>query len=69
MNAVSGLGGASRFEAGTRNQEAINADIVRQISRAPSDLRQIFRTEGFDGVVRWSARYANFEQLTTLLFK
>lgn len=55
MNPVSG---SSRFDAATRNQEAINADIVRQVSQAPSDLRQIFRTGGYDGVVRWSARCA-----------
>lgn len=57
MNAISGSTASSRFDAATRNQEAINADIVRQVSQAPADLRQIFRTEGYDGVVRWSARY------------
>lgn len=57
MSAVSSFGGSSRYDAAARNQEAINADIVRQVVQAPSDLRYIFRTEGYDGVVRWSARY------------
>jgi len=55
MNSVSAL---SRFDVATRNQEAINADIVRQVLQAPSDLRQIFRTGGYDGVVRWAVRFA-----------
>ncbi|KAF8323233.1 hypothetical protein DL93DRAFT_659083 [Clavulina sp. PMI_390] len=54
---VAGARSASRIEAATRNQEAINADIVRQVVRAPEDLRQIFFTEGYDGVTRWSARW------------
>jgi hypothetical protein len=58
MSTISGSTASSRFDAATRNQEAINADIVRQVLQAPSDLRQIFRTEGYDGVVRWSARSA-----------
>jgi len=57
MDTVSGSSALSRFDVATRNQEAINADIVRQVLQAPSDLRQIFRTGGYDGVVRWAARW------------
>jgi len=42
-----------------RNSVAINADVVRQLAQAPNDLRHTFRTEGYDGVVRWSARWAD----------
>jgi len=47
----------SRHEMAQRNQEAINADLIRQLAAAPSDLYQIYRTEGFDGVIRWTPKW------------
>ena len=41
----------------TRNSEAINADVIRQLVGAPDELKRSYRTAGYDGVIRWSARY------------
>lgn len=42
----------------TRNAEAINADVVRQLLVAPDELKRAYRSAGYEGVIRWTTRYA-----------
>lgn len=53
---ASGSSSGASPEVAEQNSVAINADLVRQLIQAPVDLRDTFRTRGYDGVARWSAR-------------
>jgi len=56
MSTPSGTGPSPQA---VRNSVAINTDVCRQLVQAPIDLKNIFHTEGFDGVNRWTVRWAD----------
>ncbi|KAF8338105.1 uncharacterized protein EI90DRAFT_3013415 [Cantharellus anzutake] len=59
MPSDSSSSGSGLSALAVRNSVAINTDVCRQLAQAPFDLKNIFRTEGFDGVSRWVVRWAD----------